>query len=57
LSGFLVFLRSNFFHFEWVIPCHDGEDSENWDAFYYPLADARKALRALAELLETGRSV
>ena len=21
--------------FEYVIPNHDGEDSENWDAFYY----------------------
>jgi len=39
-------------HFDYVIPNHDGEDSENWDAFYYPLGDARKALRAFAELLE-----
>ena len=29
-----------------VIPNHDGEDSENWDAFYYPLSDALKSLRA-----------
>jgi guanylate kinase len=39
-------------HFEHVIPCHDGEDSENWDAFYYPLGDARKALHAFVELLQ-----
>jgi guanylate kinase len=39
-------------HFEWVIPNHDGEDSENWDAFYYPLGDARKALLAFVDLLE-----
>ncbi len=35
-----------------VIPNHDGEDSENWDAFYYPLGDARRAVLAVADLLE-----
>lgn len=39
-------------HFQWVIPNHDGEDSDNWEAFYYPLGDARKALLAFVELLE-----
>ena len=39
-------------HFEYVIPNHDGEDSDNWQAFYYPLGDARKALMAFAALLE-----
>jgi guanylate kinase len=39
-------------HFQYVIPNHDGEDSENWDAFYYPLCDARRALSAFAFLLE-----
>ena len=34
-----------------VIPNHDGEDSENWTAFYYPLGDARRALAAFAGLL------
>ncbi len=37
--------------FDYVLPNHDGEDSENWNAFYYPLGDARKALVALAALL------
>ena len=37
--------------FEYVIPNHDGEDSENWDAFYYPIGDARKTLFAFAELV------
>jgi guanylate kinase len=37
--------------FQYVIPNHDGEDSENWDAFYYPVADARKALLAFAHLV------
>jgi len=38
--------------FDHVIPCHDGEDSEHWDAFYYPVGDARQALGAFAALLE-----
>lgn len=37
--------------FQHVIPNHDGEDSENWDAFYYPLGDAGKALKAFVSLL------
>jgi guanylate kinase len=39
-------------HFQYVIPNHDGEDSENWDAFYYPLGDARMALNTFIDLLE-----
>lgn len=38
-------------HFDYVIPNHDGEDSDNWDAFYYPIADARKILLSLAAIL------
>ena len=38
--------------FQYVIPNHDGEDSENWDAFYYPLGDARTALEAFVSLLK-----
>lgn len=38
--------------FDHVIPNHDGEDSENWDAFYYPLGDAHKALRDFVALLQ-----
>ncbi len=38
--------------FQYVIPNHDGEDSENWDAFYYPLGDARAALNAFVSLLK-----
>jgi guanylate kinase len=33
-----------------VIANHDGEDSENWDAFYYPLGDALKSLLAFVAL-------
>ena len=38
--------------FDYVIPNHDGEDSEHWDAFYYPIGDARRALLAFAALLK-----
>jgi guanylate kinase len=38
-------------NFDYVIPNHDGEDSDNWDAFYYPIADARKTLLCLAAIL------
>ncbi len=38
--------------FQHVIPNHDGEDSDNWEAFYYPIGDARKAVTALASLLK-----
>jgi guanylate kinase len=39
-------------HFQHVIPNHDGEDSEHWESFYYAIGDARKALDAVAALLE-----
>ena len=29
--------------FEHVIPNHGGEDSDDWEAFYYLIGDARKA--------------
>ena len=38
--------------FDYVIANHDGEDSDNWDAFYHPLGDARKSLHAFVALLE-----
>jgi guanylate kinase len=38
-------------HFDYVLPTHDGEDSENWDAFYYPIGDARRALLAFVAIL------
>ena len=37
--------------FDHVIANHDGEDSDHWDALYYPIGDARKTLRAYAALL------
>lgn len=38
--------------FQWVLANHDGEDSENWDAFYHPIGDARKSLLDFVSLLE-----
>ena len=38
-------------HFQYVIANHDGEDSDNWEAFYYLIGDARKSLNALVALL------
>jgi guanylate kinase len=37
--------------FDYVIPNHDGEDSDNWEMFYYPLGDARKTLLTFIELI------
>ncbi len=41
----------NAHYFDYVIPNHDGEDSENWDAFYYPVGDARKSLVSFVAIL------
>ncbi len=49
-SAYKELLDAHFFDF--VIPNHDGEDSENWDAFYYPVGDARKSLLAFVGLLQ-----
>jgi len=38
-------------HFDFVIPLHDGEGNDNWDAFYYPIGDARRALLAFTAIL------
>ncbi len=42
-------------NFDAVLPNHDGEDSENWDAFYYPLGDARRSLLAFVLLMKGDR--
>jgi hypothetical protein len=38
--------------FQHVVVNHDGEDSENWNAFYFPLGDARRTLNAFVALLQ-----
>ena len=43
-------------HFDFVIPNHDGEDSEHWNAFYYPIGDARNTLLAVKEIMTNNNS-
>ena len=38
-------------HFDHVVPNHDGEDSDHWEAFYHPLGDARRTLLAFVAVL------
>ena len=38
--------------FDYVIPNHDGEDSDDWSAFNYPLGDARRAMLSFVDVLE-----
>jgi guanylate kinase len=42
--------------FDFVIPNHDGEGSDNWNAFYYPIGDARNALLSFAGILSGEKS-
>jgi guanylate kinase len=37
--------------FDWVIPNHDGEDSEHWDTFAEPIGEARRAVETFAALV------
>jgi guanylate kinase len=37
--------------FDHVIPNHDGEDSDNWELFYYPVGDARNTMLNFVALL------
>lgn len=38
--------------FRYVLPNIDGEDSENWDAFYHPVGSARRTMLAFVDLLK-----
>lgn len=38
--------------FDYVIPNHDGEDSENWDTFYFPIGEAGRTLEAFIAIIE-----
>ncbi|MDY6985989.1 MAG: hypothetical protein SVE93_06275 [Candidatus Thermoplasmatota archaeon] len=40
------------YKFDYVIPNHDGEDSDNWSALYYPVGDARRTLLSFVDILE-----
>ena len=39
-------------HFNHIIPVHDGEDSENWQAFPNPVGEAKEALSAFVSIIE-----
>jgi len=39
------------YHFDYIIPNHDGEDSDNWDKSFLPAGDAGRALDTLAAIL------
>ena len=39
-------------HFDYVLPNHAGEESENWDRFTYPIGDPRKAVLGFNALIE-----
>ena len=43
--------------YDFVIPNHDGEDSDNWDQFYFPIGDALKTCEAFKSILEGAKSV
>jgi len=40
--------------FDRVVVNHDGEDSENWDAFPVPIGDARRTVQAVWNYFDTG---
>ena len=40
------------YRYQFVIPNHDGEDSDNWNSFYYPLAEARQVLLEFSRILD-----
>lgn len=38
--------------FDWILPNHDGEDSDNWELAGYPLGEARRCLQDFAAILQ-----
>jgi len=38
--------------FEHILVNHDGEDSDHWQAFYYPVGEARRAVTGFADILQ-----
>lgn len=40
--------------FDWVVPNHDGEDSENWDMYHFPIGDAARATEEISTIFRTG---
>ena len=42
--------------FDWIIPNHDGEDSDHWNILPYPIGDAQKSLNTFIDILQKGQS-
>lgn len=40
--------------FDMVLPNHDGEDSNHWEHFGFPIGDARKILEAFVSIIQGG---
>lgn len=43
------------YDYAWIIANHDGEDSDNWDQFPFPIGDARKSVEVFAKICTGGR--
>ena len=41
---------------DFVLPNHDREDSEIWNAYYYPIGDATNTLEAVKQILASNKS-
>ena len=50
------FELKNAWRFDWVIPNHDGEDSDNWRIMPYPIGDARISLHTFVDIIQKGYS-
>ncbi len=44
------------YQFDYIVPNHDGEDSENWTEFGFALGDARNTVLSVAGLLRGGET-
>jgi len=38
--------------FDYIIPNHDGEDSENWEDFGFPIGDARETVKTFVQIIK-----
>lgn len=45
------------YRYDFVIPNHDGEDSDSWEQFYFPIGDALKTCEAFKAILDGASSV
>jgi len=43
--------------YDYVIPNHDGEDSDNWEQFYFPIGDALKACEVFRRIIDNDSDI